>query len=209
MTINFGDPIKFNIPISSFPISPLPTDLLANQAAMKVFILKSVHKEMIDHVNQDKNIECGGVLIGHPFQDRKTKDVFIVIVGCIPDLSTNRSAVHFTVTPEEISKTREVLEKNFGGLISVGWYHSHPGHGIFLSGQDMTIVNGIYNEAWDIAWVIDPINNLEGVFYGSEGNPLIKNKSSFSLLEKGRVWFGLDEYPSCIKDIQITGNIAS
>lgn len=202
MVIEFGDPIDFEIPIADFPLSALPNKTLASSAEIKVFVLKSVHDQMIEHVNLDKNIECGGVLVGYPFQDVRMEQTFVVIVGVIPDASDNRSVVHFTVTTDAISRTRSVMEEKFPGLIAVGWYHSHPGHGVFLSGQDMTIVRGIYNEPWNLAWVIDPLRNHEGIFYGSEGASIIHNNSSHPLFQENRIWFSLNEYPQCIKDLQ-------
>lgn len=203
MKIDFGEPIEFEIPAADFPLASIPLKSLASRAEKKVFVLKSAYGEMIEHVNIDKNIECGGVLVGYPFQDPDTEEIFIVIVGVIRDLSDNRSVVHFTVTPDVISKTREVLEEKYPELIAVGWYHSHPGHGVFLSGQDMTIVRGIYNEEWNLAWVVDPIREQEGIFYGADGEPLVKNKSTNPLFVNNKqTWFALDESPQCIKDLQ-------
>ena len=59
-----------------------------------------------------KNIECGGVLVGYPFKDRESQEIFVVIAGIIPDASSDRSVVHFTVTPDTIARTREILERN-------------------------------------------------------------------------------------------------
>lgn len=203
MKIDFGEPIEFEIPIADSPLQNININSLSRRAEIDVFVLKSAHDEMIEHVNVDKNIECGGILVGYPFQDSNTKEVFVVIVGIIRDLSDNRSVVHFTVTPDVISKTREALEEKYPELIAVGWYHSHPGHGVFLSGQDMTIVRGIYNEKWNLAWVIDPIREQEGIFYGADGSPLVINKSSNPLhIKDKQTWFTLDEYPQCIKDLQ-------
>ncbi len=203
MKIDFGDPIDFKIPLAKFPMSLVPIELKANRAAIKVFVLQTAHDQMVEHVNQDKNIECGGILVGYPFQDQEAQETFVVIVGIIPDISSNRSVVHFTVTPDTISRTRQILEKDFPELIAVGWYHSHPGHGVFLSAQDMTIVQGIYSETWNIAWVIDPVRNTEGIFWGADGNPIIANINEHSLLEKNnKIWFSIAKVPQCIIDLQ-------
>lgn len=203
MKIDFGDPIDFEIPIAEFPISDVPIRLMANCAAIKVFVLQVAHDQMVKHVNQDKNIECGGVLVGYPFKDRESQEIFVVIAGIIPDASSDRSVVHFTVTPDTIARTREILEREFPELIAVGWYHSHPGHGVFLSDQDMTIVRGIYNEKWNVAWVIDPIRKFEGIFWGADGSPVISNIKEHALFEKNsKIWFSIEKTPQCILDLQ-------
>jgi len=141
------------------------------------------------------------VLAGYPFRDTETKEAFVVIVGVVQDLSDNRSLTHFTVTPETSAKTREVMEKDYHKLIAVGWYHSHPGHGVFLSAQDMTIVQGVYDQPWNIAWVIDPVRNTEGIFYGADGKPIIPNAKEHALYDKNdRIWIMLSEIPQCINE---------
>jgi hypothetical protein len=51
----------------------------------------------------------------------------------------------------------------------VGWYHSHPGFGIFLSEMDQFIHDNFFNEAWQIAYVDDPIDGDRGVFVWEKG----------------------------------------
>ncbi len=38
----------------------------------------------------------------------------------------------------------------------VGWHHSHPGLGTFLSGNDLFIQRHFFNLPWQIALVVDP-----------------------------------------------------
>ena len=46
----------------------------------------------------------------------------------------------------------------------VGWYHSHPGFGIFLSEHDRFIHRHFFGEPGQIALVIDPLAHVEGLF---------------------------------------------
>ena len=39
----------------------------------------------------------------------------------------------------------------------VGWYHTHPGFGIFLSGMDLFIQDHFFNLPWQVAFVYDPL----------------------------------------------------
>ena len=126
-----------------------------------------------DDLAMDARVERGGLLVGHPFRDLDDPTVsFTVVVGTIGQPSRQSSVGQFTVTPEMISRARQTLEREFPGRRVVGWYHSHPGHGVFLSAQDMTIVRGIYNAPWQIAFVRDTLRDKEGVFYGPQGTRL-------------------------------------
>ena len=49
----------------------------------------------------------------------------------------------------------------------VGWYHTHPGWGVFLSGMDLFICNNFFNRPLDVALVIDPCAGDRGWFQWS------------------------------------------
>jgi hypothetical protein len=59
-----------------------------------------------------------------------------------------------------------------------GWYHSHPGYGIFLSNRDRFIMQNFFNKPWNLSMVIDPVRRSFGLFSLSEGKP-IKVQSFF------------------------------
>lgn len=65
----------------------------------------------------------------------------------------------FVELNEEIqAEVAEKLQKERKGLTIVGWYHSHPGLGVFLSGTDIStqkLYQKLYPKA--VALVIDPL----------------------------------------------------
>ena len=61
-------------------------------------------------------------------------------------------------------RIHETLETKYPGKKIVGWYHTHPGFGIFLSGMDLFIQNNFFNQPWQIATVYDPKAEEEGTF---------------------------------------------
>lgn len=188
--IEFGEPSELNLPVASLPDNPMQNE------NFRVYMLADAHQKMLEHLRKRVDVESGGILVGHPFSTKDDSIKFVVIVGVVPNKSNNRSGVHFTVSPEDAREAREYVEDNYPGMIPVGWYHSHPGLGVFLSGQDMTIVRSIYNAEWNIAWVVDPIRGTEGIFYGSGGRPLIFNHKELPL--SSPAWIALLEEPECI-----------
>ena len=46
----------------------------------------------------------------------------------------------------------------------IGWYHSHPGWGVFLSDRDQFICESFFVGRLDIAMVVDPQSKELGVF---------------------------------------------
>jgi proteasome lid subunit RPN8/RPN11 len=51
----------------------------------------------------------------------------------------------------------------------IGWYHSHPGHGVFLSGKDRATQATWFTLPWHIALVVDPLRHEAAAFAGPEG----------------------------------------
>lgn len=199
--IRFGEPIEIEIPIAPQPSVHLKTKNLvqSQDAVFRVYFVKGIHKKIWDHINDTPRIESGGVLVGHPFRSQEDDRVFVVITGAIPQDSRNRGVAHFTVGPEETAAVRQEIEEQYPGQVAVGWYHSHPGHGVFLSGQDMVIVRSIYNASWHIALVIDPSRKEEGLFIGPNGEQLGPPGGQ----EFGTSWEKLLEIPDSLKAIAL------
>src|SRR5262249_46310653 len=60
-----------------------------------------------------------------------------------------------------ITREREAFPAE---LQMVGWYHTHPDWGVFLSGMDMFICDNFFNKKLDVAYVIDPCRGDRGMF---------------------------------------------
>jgi proteasome lid subunit RPN8/RPN11 len=171
--ILFGDPIEPELHTAELPfdqadnVFALPAD-----EDFQVYFLKNIKEFIWEHVRTSPRLECSGILLGQPFQTANGKIKFILIVGAVEHNTSQRSVGHVTVGTSEIALARIESEKRYPDLIPVGWYHSHPGHGIFLSAQDMVIVRSIYNLPWHVALVIDPIRKTSGIFRGSEGEKM-------------------------------------
>lgn len=172
--IKIGDPIEQELWVEEPPSEALwaQPQQLDKAEPFQVYILRETHQQIWQQLKASPEIECGGVLVGYPFRTPNQRITFVIIAGCIPQKASHSSVVHFTVGPEQAAAARDQLATNYPGLSIVGWYHSHPGHGIFLSEQDMTIVRSIYNSDWHIALVIDPQRKQEGFFVGPHGTKL-------------------------------------
>jgi proteasome lid subunit RPN8/RPN11 len=199
--IRFGEPVESEVPEEDLP----PKSLLATstggrqEASFQVYIVQSAYADIWRHINETPSIESGGVLVGHPFKTFDGQTTFVVVTAAIPQHSDNRSVAHFTVGPTEIAAARARMEHKHAGLIPVGWYHSHPGHGVFLSGQDMTIVRSIYNASWNIAMVLDPRQRTEGIFVGPEGRQLGARGND----QLNSSWIGLRQVPDSVRAIAL------
>ena len=171
--IVFGEITELPLPKEKQPKLKQGLDRLFNEESIfSLYIFRPGLEKIEAHLRENPKVESGGLLLGHAFIDKDDPDKkFTVIVGSVPVLSTNSSIGHYSVSPEELIQARLKIPE---GLMPVGWYHSHPGHGIFLSGADMLIMKTIYNLDWHVAFVFDTLSGDKGFFHGEKGNK-IKN----------------------------------
>lgn len=113
-----------------------------------------------DHVFESDDHEVGGVLVGH-----LGSGSLPVVTGSIAALEADERRASVTFTHDTWSGIHETLERDFPEQQIVGWYHSHPGFGIFLSEYDRFIHGNFFSDQRQIAYVVDPHAGTEGVFW--------------------------------------------
>ena len=100
-----------------------------------------------------KHLEAMGYLVGD-YCRWKNKEYTIVEDAVTSDLETTSVSVQF----KAFEKAFDQLDKIDFDYVIVGWYHSHPGHGCFMSQTDISTQKRMFNKAFHVAIVIDPIN---------------------------------------------------
>lgn len=112
------------------------------------------------HVFSTADREVGGVLVGRIAHD----GAMPTVTGAIPAIAADEQRAALTFTQDSWEHVHRVLDSEYPNERIVGWYHSHPGFGIFLSGHDLFIHRNFFSGQSQIALVIDPIAREEGVF---------------------------------------------
>lgn len=137
------------------------------EASPEITGLKGVSDGTIyTHVFGSADREVGGVLIGRMPADGGLP----LVTGAIPAISADEQKATLTFTQEAWAHVHQVLESEFPADEQiVGWYHSHPSFGIFLSGHDLFIHENFFNAPSQIAVVVDPIGCREGAFGWQDG----------------------------------------
>lgn len=127
-----------------------------------VFIVEKVMRAMEEHAAGRIECEVGGVLLGGFFQS--DKGPFIEITDLIEATTAEGTDVSLTFTHETWAQIHAELAQRPAGTRIVGWYHSHPGLGVFLSSQDEFIHTSFFADPWHVAIVVDPIYHNWGCF---------------------------------------------
>jgi proteasome lid subunit RPN8/RPN11 len=71
-------------------------------------------------------------------------------------LKAESARAHLTFSNDAQRAFHETLEREGAGNLVLGWYHTHPGYGVFLSGYDLFIHRNFYARDYHTAIVIDP-----------------------------------------------------
>lgn len=153
-----------------------------------IYILQKTYKDIHKFTQNKTTNESGGMLIGYVVEEFGKTNV--VINGFV-------EAKHCEATPTTLKFTHETwdyvhaeMNKKYPGGKIVGWIHTHPDFGIFLSEYDKFIHENFFNEEYQIAYVVDPIQNIEGFYFWINGK--IERCKGFYVYDKTGVKINID-----------------
>ncbi|MCR4644641.1 MAG: hypothetical protein K5695_04430, partial [Oscillospiraceae bacterium] len=132
-----------------------------------IYILQSVYKEIHEFTKDKLTVESGGMLMGYTVQaNGKTN---IIIDGFIEGKHSEGTPTTLKFTHETWDYVHKEADEHFPNDKIIGWIHTHPNFGIFLSNYDKFIHQNFFNDENQIAYVIDPIQYIEGFFFWING----------------------------------------
>lgn len=133
------------------------------EGELPIFIDLDVFRDMEEHAASDKTVELGGVLLGGQFHDEDGQP-FVIITDSLRAEHFEATKGSFKFTHETWSQINRQRNEYSPDLQMVGWYHTHPDWGVFLSGMDMFICDHFFNRPLDVAYVIDPCRGDRAMF---------------------------------------------
>jgi proteasome lid subunit RPN8/RPN11 len=110
------------------------------------------------HCYSTLEYEVGGMLFG------KITSTTTQINGFVPALKASKQLVTLTFTHDVWDAILKEGEEKFPGQQIVGWYHTHPSFGIFLSDYDQFIQTEFFKQKGQVALVVDPVAGKLGWF---------------------------------------------
>ncbi|HNW35292.1 MAG TPA: Mov34/MPN/PAD-1 family protein, partial [Candidatus Ozemobacteraceae bacterium] len=133
----------------------------------RIMIESRVFDDLLAHGRETTAVELCGVLVGTTRRD--STGPYLLIDGSIRGQHTRNDGAQVTFTHETWDHIHHQMESSFKNKSIVGWYHTHPGFGIFLSDMDKFIQDYFFNQPFQVALVIDPISSKEGLFAWVDG----------------------------------------
>lgn len=134
-----------------------------------VVVRQSVLNEVHCHGMATTEIEICGILVGNVYRDDRGS--FVYVQASIRGEHAQSQSAQVTFTAATWNHFQEVLEREYPGARILGWYHTHPGFGIFLSGMDRFIHDHFFCGAEQLALVYDPLSQEQGLFVWRSGSP--------------------------------------
>jgi proteasome lid subunit RPN8/RPN11 len=128
----------------------------------RVFVLEEAFDRATTRGNAEQDREVGGVLVGEVCRD--DGGPYVRVDTTIDALHAEEKGTELTFTHETWDHIHKEMDSKYQGKRIVGWYHTHPGFGIFLSDRDLFIQRSFFNLPYQIALVYDPKSREHGIF---------------------------------------------
>jgi proteasome lid subunit RPN8/RPN11 len=129
---------------------------LAKKGIFDLYISKVASEKMINHARRFGRIrkEAMGFMLGDVCEHVGHRFVLVrdIVTGA---LLSSADRVRFD--SDSYSELFSELDSSGFDYVIVGWYHSHPGYGCFMSQIDVNTQSASFRESYHSAVVIDPI----------------------------------------------------
>jgi proteasome lid subunit RPN8/RPN11 len=129
-----------------------------SRAQPTLVVDSEVVRQIRQHARSSSKTEVCGVLIGQDGDHR------IEVAACIEGQNAEEAGAHVTFTQDTWEHIYAIKDQKYPEERIVGWYHSHPGFGVFLSDHDTFIHKNFFSSPGQVAWVFDPHSDEEGCF---------------------------------------------
>jgi proteasome lid subunit RPN8/RPN11 len=135
-------------------------------AAVDILLDEAPLRAMQAHALSSLDREVAGVMVGRQPEKQPDGRYIVHVIDSIIAKHTVMHGASVTYTPESWRYLNDTLWERYPdeSAVMVGWYHTHPGFGIFLSGMDLFIHQNFFTQIWHVAYVLDPRARTSGFF---------------------------------------------
>jgi len=125
---------------------------------------------IVDSLPGQEQMEVGGLLVGRECEDEAGG--YLLVAGAIPARQARGTPVSVTFTHQTWDQLSAEKASRYPDQAIVGWYHTHPGLGVFLSERDLFIHRNFFADSTHLAVVLDPSKFAWGIFYWQDSELL-------------------------------------
>jgi len=150
----------------------LPAGVKGRTQGFQVVVRQSALNTLHRHGVSSPEIEVCGVLVGQVYHD--AAGPWLYVEHAIEGNHATQRAAQVTFTAETWEHIQSIMDREHADRRILGWYHTHPGFGIFLSDMDVFIQENFFPEPWQTALVFDPQAKDEGLFVWRDGKTVVE-----------------------------------
>lgn len=178
--------------MSSLDVRAIKTDELEEVPAppvkqsFRVFLAEDAFDRAVARGSTDTTREVGGVLVGEVLRD--AAGPYLRIETTVDALHADEKGAELTFTHATWEHINKEMDSHHQGKRVVGWYHTHPGFGIFLSDRDQFIHRSFFNLPFQVAFVYDPKSREHGMFTWHDNE--IARTRRYWVGEREQLWDG-------------------
>ena len=155
----------------SLPENALPQNILPMgervEEGKNIYLSQKVYRQIHKFTRNKLTNESGGVLVGTTIEE--FGKINILVSGFIEAKYCEATPTTLKFTHATWDYIHQEMDKRFPGMKIMGWIHTHPDFGIFLSDYDKFIHENFFSEENQIAYVVDPIRKEEGLYFWING----------------------------------------
>jgi proteasome lid subunit RPN8/RPN11 len=182
------EPHRGHTPIARAHCWRSPFEENDETSSTAIFMTQRAYVRCCVHAGSDMNNEVGGGLVGKRRVDSATGQPFIVIEAAIPARHVRHGSSYLTFTQDSLVALHDDLEERYPNKELLGWFHTHPRMGIFLSGYDVWLHEHFFPNPWQVALVIEPHTSIGGFFVRDDEGQLDPRRYTgfYELAKQGR-----------------------
>ncbi|MEZ4883384.1 MAG: hypothetical protein R3E32_01515 [Chitinophagales bacterium] len=129
--------------------------------------------------------EIGGFLLGY-YELIPNMDTYRVSLEKFVPVTPERNGLYQIKFGTKAWQEYDMATQRYADLNLIGWFHTHPGHGLFLSTPDISIHEGFFKEPYQFAMEQDPnTEEIDTAFFTRKQNGSLNNTTS----ELDQNWF--------------------
>lgn len=135
-----------------------------------VAIARSVAKNLTGIGAGFDRIDRAGVLVG---RRQSTTGGVLLLIEDMMDLFTLTADLQCREAIASVAdRIKHAVSSRYPELEVIGWYHTHPGFGVFASEADRDVHSALASLECEVLFIIDPIKNQASFFYLRNGEML-------------------------------------
>ena len=153
---------------------------------LSVFMAEEAFDRAVERGAADTSREIGGVLVGDILRDERGP--YLRIDATIDALHADEKGAELTFTHATWEHIHKEMDTRHKGKRVVGWYHTHPGFGVFLSDRDQFIHKSFFDLPFQVAFVYDPKSREHGLFAWRDNE--VWRMRRYAIGERDHTWDG-------------------